>query len=159
MTTKDFDSKPITLWTSGVTVGIAMIAVLCQLAISLPSSLLATPAPNDGTTGIALAFLVPVLLVVAVQLVALLVGGYYLIKGVYHWSKSSIVVSALISPILLFAVTMAILNKFGYEALDANEPIGIILLLIFVLLPLMTLSIAYNDILYRFPRIFGKRLG
>lgn len=159
MTTKDFNNKPTTLWTSGATVGIAMIAILYQLAALLPSSFSGAPSLNDGTTGIALAFLMPVLLVVAVQLVALLVGGYYLIKGVYHWSKSSIVVSALISPILLFAVTMAILNKFGYEALDANEPIGIILLLIFVLLPLMTLSIAYNDILYRFPRIFGKNVG
>ena len=136
-----------------------MIAVLCQLAISLPSSLLATPAPSDGATGIALAFLMPILLVVVVQLAAILLGGYYLIKGIYHWSKISIVVSALISPILLFAVTMAILNKFGYEAVDANEPMGIILLLVFVLLPLMTLSIAYNDIRYRFPRIFGKRVA
>ena len=106
-----------------------------------------------------MAFIIPILFVVAVQLVALLVGGYYLIKGIYHWSKSSIVVSALISPILLFAVTMAILNKFGYEAVDANEPMGIIILLVFVLLPLMTLSIAYNDIRYRLPRIFGKRVA
>jgi hypothetical protein len=159
MTTKDFNNKPITLWTSGATVGIAMIAVLYQLAILLPSSLLATPAPNDGTTGIALAFLMPILLVVVVQLAAILLGGYYLIKGIYRWSKGSIVVSALISPIVLFAVTMTILNDFGYETVDTNKPIGVIILLIFVLLPLMTLSIAYNDIRYRFPRIFGKNVS
>jgi len=159
MTRMDFDNKPITLWTSGTTLGVAMIAVLCQLAISLPSSLLATPAPNDGTTGIALALLMPILLVVVVQLAAILVGGYYLINGIYHWSKSSIVVSALISPVLLFAVTMATLNKFGYEAVDTNKTMGLIILLVFVFLPLMTLSIAYNDIRYRFPRIFGKRVG
>lgn len=136
-----------------------MIAVLYQLAILLPSSLLATPAPNDGTTGIALAFLMPILLVVVVQLAAILLGGYYLIKGIYRWSKGSIVVSALISPIVLFAITMTILNDFGYETVDTNKPIGVILLLIFVLLPLMTLSIAYNDIRYRFPRIFGKNVS
>ena len=136
-----------------------MIAVLYQLAILLPSSLLATPAPNDGTTGIALAFLMPILLVVVVQLAAILLGGYYLIKGIYRWSKGSIVVSALISPIVLFAVTMTILNDFGYETVDTNKPIGVIILLIFVLLPLMTLSIAYNDIRYRFPRIFGKNVS
>ena len=49
-------------------------AFVPQLAISLPSSLLATPAPNDGTTGIALALLMPILLVVVVQLAAILVG-------------------------------------------------------------------------------------
>lgn len=100
-----------------------MIAVLYQLAILLPSSLLATPAPNDGTTGIALAFLMPILLVVVVQLAAILLGGYYLIKGIYRWSKGSIVVSALISPIVLFAVTMTILNDFGYETVDTIFPV------------------------------------
>jgi len=98
--------------------------------------------------GLELIVLVPALLFYILQIIFYLVLGYFLLRGIYRWSNVAIVLSVVIGPLVLVVITSSIASIF-HQTLDASSPAGIGLLIFFLLTPLMTAVVAYNDIRYR----------
>lgn len=150
----DLTGKPVTLYTAGGLIGLAILFGIGVLVLVIVFPFLfIVSAGNAAVGGLGLAVVFPLLLLYGVQVLALVFGGYLLLRGVYRWSSGSIIVSALLSPLIFLLISMDIAAKFGYDTIDVNEPIGVVVLSLFALAPVVTLWIAYNDIRYRRPRI------
>lgn len=103
-------------------------------------------------TGLEDIIIVPALLLYLAQIIAYLVIGYFLLRGIYHWSAVAIIANTIASPIVLAIILATFTNRFD-AIVDFSTPVGIGILLFFLLAPLVLGVIAYNDLRYRLPKI------
>ena len=139
--------KPTTLFVAGPILSIGILMGIGYVIYTLIGSIFAFKG-----LGLELIVLVPAMLFYVVQIIFYLALGYFLLRGIYRWSNVAIVLGVIVGPLVLVIVVSFIAGKFE-QSLDASTPIGIGLLIFFLLTPLVMATVAYNDIRYRKPSL------
>lgn len=102
--------------------------------------------------GLEIIITVPAALLYLTQIVAYILLGYFLLRSISRWSVAAIVASTIVSPLALAMVAAFIAHQFAYTV-DLSNPVGVGILIFFLLTPLIMGTIAYNDIRYRLPKV------
>jgi hypothetical protein len=140
-------NKPTTLLIATPILGVGMLIGLGYVLYILVGSFLALKS-----AGLEIFIGISAMLLYVVQIVLYIVISFFLLRGIYRWSRAAIIASTVASPLALVVVVASIANQFGY-VVDLSSPVGIGLLIFFLLTPLIMGVIAYNDIHYRLPKV------
>jgi hypothetical protein len=111
-------------------------------------------ADSSGASFLSVVVLAPFLAIYAAQIGVWLVALWFVLRSAAQWSKSGIILAAIISPVLILVCWSLVGNLFGYTT-DLQTTSGIIEICIIGLLPVIYGAIAYNDIHYRLPRFLA----
>lgn len=143
-------NKPITLFVAGPILGVGMLLAIGYVLYAIVQSFSALK--DIGLVSfVSVAFILFYLL----QIVAYMVGGYFLLRGIYRWSAAAIILNAIVTPIVLAIVLTMVANQFSY-VINLSKPLGVGILSFFLLMPLILGAIAYNDLHYRLPKVTGS---
>ncbi|MDN5274710.1 MAG: hypothetical protein JWP06_611 [Candidatus Saccharibacteria bacterium] len=140
-------NKPTTLFIAALILGIGMLTGVGYVVYTLVGSFFVFKY-----AGLGIIIGVPAILLYIGQIIFYIVLGYLLLRSIYKWSVPAIIASTIISPLILVVIIASIASQSDH-IVDFSSPVGVGLLIFFLLTPLAMGVVAYNDIRYRLPKI------
>lgn len=141
-------NKPLTLFIAGPILGLGIILGVGYALYAIVKSLLSL---NEA--GLAVFVLAPLFMVFLLQVIAYLTLCFFLLRAMYKWSTIGIILSAFVSPVAFLAIVSLIPVQTDLF-LDFSSPLGIGVLIFFLLASFTLLVVAYNDVRYRKKALF-----